>query len=169
MANENDPAKKQLIITRIVKAPRQLVFEIITQSEHLSHWWGPKGMKLTVHFLSLKPGGKFFYSIQNDDGFTMYGMFVYREIVSPQKIVFVSSFADENGNTIRAPFSSTWPLEVMNTWVLTEQDGETNMLLTGEAYNANEEEENTFTAMFPQMQEGFGGTLGQLADYIATL
>jgi uncharacterized protein YndB with AHSA1/START domain len=157
----------ELVITRTFDAPRELVFKAWTESEHLKHWWGPKGFTFGVSKLDLRPGGVFHYSMRSPDGHEMWGKFVYREIVAPEKIVFVNSFSDEEGNTVRAPFSPTWPLEVLNTLTLSENEGKTTLTLRGGPINATEEERKTYEAGFESMKQGFGGTFDQLADYLA--
>ena len=170
MQKENNSVMdtKELIITRTFDAPKELVFKALTEKEHLSHWWGPKGFQLNVHKLEVKPGGIFHYSIESE-GMKMYGIFVYKEIQSPDKIVFINSFADEKGNITRAPFSETWPLEIMNVWTLSEENGKTTLTLRGGPYNATAEEQSTFENMFASMNEGFGGTFDQLDAYLAEL
>lgn len=157
------------VITRTFEAPRELVFQAFTQAEHLQHWWGPKGMKLGVSELDVRPGGVFLYSMESADGYKMWGKIVYREIMAPEKIVFTTSFADEEGNIIRAPFSQTWPLEVLSTWTFTEEDGKTTISLHSIPFNATEEEQQTFAAMHSSMEQGFGGTFDQLVDYLAQM
>jgi uncharacterized protein YndB with AHSA1/START domain len=157
----------EFIITRIFDAPRELVFKAWTESEHLKHWWGPKGFTFGVSKLDFRPGGIFHYSMRSPDGHEMWGKFVYREIVVPEKIVFINSFSDEEGNTVRAPFSPTWPLEVLNTLTLSENEGKTTLTLRGGPINATEEERKTYEAGFESMKQGFGGTFDQLADYLA--
>ena len=98
----------------------------------------------------------------------MRGKFVYREIVAPERLVFVVSFTDEEGNLKRHPMSPTWPLEVFNTTTLTEQDGKTTQTIHGVPINATEEEPKTFEAGRDSMKQGFKGTLDQLAPYLAS-
>jgi hypothetical protein len=62
--------------------------------------------------------------------------------------------------------SATWPLEVLNTMVLVEKNGKTEMTLTGIPINATEEERRTFKEGFKSMQQGFKGTLDQLEAYL---
>jgi len=157
------------VITRTYAAPRELVFQAFTQAEHLLHWWGPKGMKLGIAELDVRPGGVFLYSMESPDGHKMWGKFVYREISAPEKIVFTNSFSDEEGNIIRASFSQTWPLEVLNTWTFTEHEGKTTITLHGVPLNTTEEEQQTYAAMHSSMQQGFGGTFDQLDDYLARM
>jgi uncharacterized protein YndB with AHSA1/START domain len=161
--------ERDLVITRTFDAPRELVFKAWTDPEHLQHWWGPKGFTFGVAKFDFRPGGIFHYSMRSPDGHEMWGKFVYREIVAPEKIVFVNSFSDEKGNITRAPFSPTWPLEILNTLTLSENDGKTTLTLRGGPINATEEEHRTFEARFESIKQGFGGTFDQLADYLARM
>jgi len=158
--------KRELVITRIINAPRELVFKAFTESERLAQWWGPKGSEIKVSKLELRPGGTFLYNMSRPDGLLLWGKFVYREIIAPERIVFINSFSDENGNIIRAPFSETFPLEVMNTLTLTEENGKTTLTLRGLPINATDEENETFFAMTEGMQQGFKGTFDQLEEYL---
>ncbi|HKB91553.1 MAG TPA: SRPBCC domain-containing protein, partial [Opitutaceae bacterium] len=67
----------------------------------------------------------------------------------------------------RHPMSPTWPLEVLNTLTLTEQDGKTTLVLRGRPINATEGECKTFEGAFEGMQKGFAGTFDQLETYLA--
>ena len=157
----------EFVISREFDAPRDLVWEAFTEGERLAQWWGPKGFKIMVSKLDLRPGGIFHYCMQSPDGQEMWGKFVYREIVAPERIVFILSFSDDKGNTTRAPFSPTWPLEVLNTLTLSEHEDKTTLTLRGGPINATEEERKTFEAEFDSMRQGFTGTFDQLAEYLA--
>jgi uncharacterized protein YndB with AHSA1/START domain len=158
---------KQLVITRTLNAPRTLVFKAWSEAERLAQWWGPKGFELTVYKLEFRPGGEFHYGMKSAEGFEMFGKFVYGEIAEPGKIGFVSSFADKDGNTIRAPFSEVWPLEMRNVLMLEEQDGKTMLTLSGGPVNATEEERKIYEGMFDSMQQGFSGTFDKLDEFLA--
>lgn len=123
--------KNELVIVREFNAPRQLVFDSFTKPEHLSQWWGPKGSSISIVTADIQPGGIFHYKLTSPDNTTMYGKFVYKEIIRPGKIVFVSSFADSMGNVIPTPFPIKFPHEILNTWTLTEQSGKTTITLRG--------------------------------------
>jgi uncharacterized protein YndB with AHSA1/START domain len=158
----------QLKITREFYAPRVLVFKAFTTKEALAQWWGPKGSDIFVKELNFNPGGVFHYSMTNEHG-VMWGKFQYREIVEPERIVFVNSFADEDGNIIRAPFfDGGWPLEILNTLTLTEQNGKTLLTIIGGPINATAEEHTLFDSIQSSMQEGFGGTFDKLDIYLAS-
>lgn len=161
-----EPAASGLVITRVFDAPRDLVFKAYSEAERLAQWWGPKGFTMRVLRFEFRPGGVFHYSQQAPGGDEMYGKFVYREIESPERIVFVSSFADAEGNVTRNPWSAEWPLEVLNVLSLTENDGKTTLTLSGGPLNATEAERKTFETSVPMVQQGFKGTFDQLAAYL---
>ncbi|HEY0106233.1 MAG TPA: SRPBCC domain-containing protein [Rhizomicrobium sp.] len=153
-------------LSRSFDAPRATVWKAYTEIEHLSRWWGPKGFTWLRGTLDLRPGGLFHYGMRAPNGAEMWGKFVYREIVALERIVFVNAFADADGGTIRAPFAPNWPLEVLNTLLFTEHDGRTTLDMTGSPVNATEEERKMFDSMRPSLDQGFKGTLDQLADYL---
>ena len=159
-------ASEEFIVSRVFDAPRELVWEAWTEQERLAQWWGPKGCTIRVVKLDLRPGGIFHYTMQFKPGHDMWGRFIYREIATPERLVFVNSFSDANGGIMRAPVKDTFPLEISNTLTLSEQDGKTTLMLRGVPINATEEECKTFTGMFGSMQQGFGGTFDQLAAYL---
>lgn len=157
---------KALIITRVMNATPELAFKTFTEAEHLTHWWGPAGMKLEVISLDVRNGGKFHYKMLSPEGHEMYGIFNYKEVLPFEKIVFTNGFADKEGNLIRAPFATTFPIEVMNTWTFEEDNGKTKLTLRGIPYNATEEEHQFFEAMKTNMEQGFGGTFTQWENYL---
>lgn len=172
MPEKNAPGNagaEEFVTTRVFEARRELVWQAFTQAGHLEKWFGPKGFKVKVAKLELRPGGTFLYSMQAPDGKTMWGKWVYREIVAPEKLESVVSFTDEYGAPVRHPMAATWPLEVLSTMILTEQGN--NTLLTGRSVpiNASQVERDTFKAGFGSMTQGFNGTWDQLAGYLANL
>jgi PhnB protein len=159
--------EKELIITRVVNAPKQLVFDAFTKAEHLAHWWGSAGCVLKVLKLNVTPGGQFHYVMQLPDGNEIYGLFNYKEVNAPDSIAFTSAFSDKEGNITTSPFPMDFPLEVYNTWTFTENDGKTTITLKGKPYHATAEQINTFSAIHDNMNEGFNKTFDQLDAYIA--
>ena len=108
----------EFVITRVFDAPRKLVWNAWTEPGPLGQWWGPKGAKIGVSSSICGPGGIFHYAIQFKPGHDTFGRFIFREIVAPERLVFVNSFSDAEGGITRAPFSQLeqkWPLEVLNT------------------------------------------------------
>jgi len=164
-----DTAKKDFTISRSFKAPRDRVWKAWTDAHALAKWWGPKGADLRVIKLDLKPGGIFHYAMAFQPGHDMYGRFVFRELAAPERIVFVTSFSDAEGGITRAPFpqlEGKWPLEVLNTMTMAEQNGWTTISLRGGPINATDEERKIFESMTESMRQGFGGTFDKLAEYL---
>jgi uncharacterized protein YndB with AHSA1/START domain len=116
--------------------------------------------------LDLRPGGMFLYAM-DFGGHEMWGKFVYREIAPPERLVFISSFSDPQGNTTKAPFFDVWPLEVLNTVTLQEHEGKTTITLRGRPINATAEERAKFRSEHKGMQQGYAGTLDKLAEYLS--
>lgn len=162
-------AKNELVIVREFDAPRKLVFDSFTQPEHLSKWWGPKGSQISIVTADIKPGGTFHYKLTAPDNTTMFGKFVYKEIIRPEKVVFVSSFADNAGKVIPTPFPIKFPNEILNTWELVELNGKTTITLRGVPINATEEEREGFRNLFSSMEQGFGGTFDQLDEHLKSI
>lgn len=163
------PNLDEFKITRKLKAPQQMVWEVWTQAEHLAHWWGPAGLKLEVEQLDLREGGLFHYKMTTPDGREMWGKFVFLEIIEPKQMSFVVSFSNKEAGTLRHPMAPEWPLEVLNILTLTEENGSTTLTLQGYPINANDIEENIFASNHASMNEGFGGTFKQLEEYISSL
>ena len=157
----------QFTVFREFNAPRNLVWKVYTEAEHLANWWGPKGFKMLHAKLDLKPGGLFHYCMQSPDGNEMWGRFVYRDVVVPERVIFTNSFSDAKGNAVRAPFNPNWPLEVLNFVTLTERNGKTTITLKGGAFNATDEERKIFAGAQAMMEQGFKGTFDQLDEYLA--
>ena len=97
----------------------------------------------------------------------MWGKWVFREVLAPERLVFVSSFSDQEGNTVRAPFSSDWPLGVLSTVTFIEHEGKTTITMRAVSLDATETERQSFESMFGSMQNGWTGTLDQLDEYLA--
>lgn len=164
---ETQAGSKELVITRVFNAPRELVFKAWTELDRFTKWWGPQGFTVETHRFELRQGGMYLGSQRSPDGHVMWGKFVYREIEAPGKLVFIQSFSDEQGNTVRAPFSPIWPLEIINDLSLADKDGTTELTLRGGPINATDEEIKAYEGMIPTLQQGLGGTLDQLTDYLA--
>jgi uncharacterized protein YndB with AHSA1/START domain len=162
-----EPQTKEFVILRSFDVPREFMFRLWTDPEHMQHWWGPKGFKVIHSKMDLRPGGIYHYGMRSPDGHDMWGKFVFREIVKPERLVFVNSFSDEKGGITRHPMSPTWPLEMLSTITFTEQSGKTTVTVRWISLNATEEERKTFEDGFDSMQEGWGGTFEQLTEYLA--
>ena len=161
------PAERPFTISRVFDAPRALVWKAWTERDRLMQWFGPKGFTMTAATLDLRSGGVFHYCLRSPDGKEMWGKFVYREIVAPERIVLVNSFSDAKGGLTRHPMSPTWPLEMLSTTTFVEHEGKTTLTVLWAPLNPTEEERKTFDAAQDGMRQGWTETMDQLAAYLA--
>ena len=156
------------VISRILDAPRELVWKCFTEPKRMEQWWGPKGVKVIKSRIDLRVGGTHHYGMQAPDGAVMWGRQVYREIVPPERLVLINSFADEQGGLARHPMAPTWPLEMLSIFTFEElPGGKTKFTVRWSPHNASAEEQTTFDAGHGSMQQGWSGTLEQLEAYLA--
>jgi len=166
-ADTKPSSPREFVITRVFDAPRDLVWKAFTQCEHLKHWWGPKGFKVTSCKIDLRPGGVFHYGMQSPDGKMMWGKFIYREIVAPERIVHIVAFSDEHQGVTRHPMAPSWPLETLAAMTFTESGGKTTITVRWSPHNATPEERATFEAAHDGMRQGWTETMDQLDAYLA--
>ena len=167
-ARAGGPADREFVVTRVFDAPRDLVFRAWTEADRLARWFGPKGFTMLSTRLDLRPGGVFHYGMRSPDGKVMWGKWIFREVVAPERLVVVVSFSDEAGGVTRHPFAADWPAEVLSTMTLIEHDGKTTLTMRGVPLNATAMGRKTFEAAGDSMQKGWAGTLDQLAEHLAT-
>lgn len=133
MTEKNQNAgERELIITRIFDAPRELVWKAWTDPERVKRWWGPKGFTSPVSKIDLRVSGVYLNCMRSLDGQDYWGTGVYREIVEPERIVYTDSFSDAEGNLVPASnygMSGDWPLELLVTVTFEEHEGKTKMTL----------------------------------------
>ena len=158
---------KPFIISRVFDAPRERVWKAWTDAAQLKHWWGPQGFKVHTCKVDLRPGGMFLYGMTAPDGSDMWGRFIYREIKAPEKLVFIVSFSDPKGGVTRHPGSESWPLQIMSLVTFEAQGQKTKVSVEWMPYEATDAERKVFEDGKPSMQQGWGGTLAQFADYLA--
>jgi uncharacterized protein YndB with AHSA1/START domain len=93
-----DDGRPELTVTRVIDAPRALVFKAWTQAEHAARWWGPQGFTTESCQMDVRPGGSFRSSMRSPTGsiHTKHG--VYREVTAPERLVFTFAWEDEAGN-----------------------------------------------------------------------
>jgi uncharacterized protein YndB with AHSA1/START domain len=158
---------KPFAITRELAAPRDLVWRVWTEREHFMRWFGPKDFTMNTVKMDLQPGGMTLYNMQSPDGKFLWGKAVYREIVSPTKLVWINSFSDKDGGTTPHPFTKDpWPLQLLTTVTLDEQGAGTLVTVTWVPFDSTDAERATFEAGRGSMTMGWTGTLDRLTAYL---
>ncbi|MGA7160897.1 MAG: SRPBCC domain-containing protein [Bacteroidota bacterium] len=151
-----NPPPRELTITRIFDAPRELVFKSWTDPARVAQWWGPRGFTNPLCVWEARPGGSIRVEMRPPDGeaHPMGGRF--REIVSPERLVFTSTaFFDSNGN----PQS-----ENLNTVTFEEiAGGRTKVTLHVVVLKATAE----MAGPLRGMKEGWSQSLDKLDEFIS--
>lgn len=127
-----DASENEIVIARVINAPRESVFKAWTEPERLKRWWGPKGFTTPYCKVDLRPGGVFHYCMRSPEGRDYWGIGVYREIVRPERIVYSDSFADAQGNPVPPShygMSPGHPSETLVTVTFSEREGKTELTL----------------------------------------
>ncbi len=160
----------EFTITRVVRAPRDLVYRVWTERDHLLQWFGPAGCTMPSCELDLRVGGRFLYCLRPAGGGELWARWIFREIVPGTRIVFVMSFSDAEGNVVKSPFGGEWPLETLSTVEFSDHAGighGTVVTIRAVPINAATAERDAFRNAHPSMQQGWGGTFGRLVAHVS--
>jgi uncharacterized protein YndB with AHSA1/START domain len=154
---------KDLIITRLFDAPRELVWKAWTQPERVMQWWGPKGFTTPVSRIDLRVGGEYLSCMRSPDGKDFWGKGFFREIVAPSQLVMTDSFADEKGNIVPASYygmSKDFPREMLITVILEDIEGKTRLTLRHTGMPPGPDSEGA--------RQGWSESFDKLANYLET-
>jgi uncharacterized protein YndB with AHSA1/START domain len=147
---------KELTLTRIIKAPRALVFKAWTDPKLIAAWWGPKGFTSPVCEIDARAGGAILIDMKAPDG-TIYPMDgMYKKIEEPERIVFISGALNQNGKKL---------FEVLNTVTFFEEGENTKLVLHAIV-------SKIMPGAMPYldgMNEGWSQSLERLEDYMQNL
>lgn len=148
------PSDREVVVTRVVDAPRRLVFDAMSNPKHVPQWLtGPEGWTMPVCEIDLRPGGAWRYVYRQPDGAEMTLQGSYREVASPERIVSTESWGPE------------WP-ETINTLVLTEAAGQTTITMTIRYPSQEARDAALRSGMKDGMDQGFARLDGLLASLV---
>ncbi|MFD2370231.1 SRPBCC family protein [Brevibacillus sp. GCM10020057] len=86
--NAAQAGEREIVITRVFDAPREMVFDAWTDEEQLSKWWGPRGFTSTFQKFDMMPGGTWEFIMHGPDNVDYPNMHVIVEVVHLERIVF---------------------------------------------------------------------------------
>lgn len=109
----NDSCDREIVISRIFDAPREMVWDAWTDPEKIVRWWGPGGFSLTVHEMDVRPGGVWKSTMHGPDGTDYLNDCVFIEVVKPERIVYHLSGGRTEGRDSNAEVS--WIFEAMGS------------------------------------------------------
>lgn len=148
-------ADREIVITRIMNAPRELVFEAWTNPKHVAHWWGPNGFTSTIYEMDVRPGGVWRLTMHGPDGTNYPNKIVYIEVLKPERLVY------DHGSGVEDE-----PEQFRATVVFDDQGGKTRV--TMRALFKSPEERDQVIEQHGAI-EGGNQTLARLEQYLATM
>lgn len=121
---------KELVITRLLDAPRELVFKVWTDPRHLAKWWGPRDCPAKSVQMDVRTGGRWRHCLQpTDGGKDLWLGGVFREIAAPERLVFTFAWEEEGERG----------LETVVTVTFADRDGKTLMTFRQTPFQSDNE------------------------------
>lgn len=158
MPKENKPvtdlSDRELVTTRLLNAPRELVWEVWTTPEHVVNWWGPDGFTNTIHEMEVKPGGVWRFMMHGPNGVDYPNKIVFNEVIKPERLTYIHTSDDEKDKRF---FETT----------VTFEDREGKTFLTMRALFATAEEKERVIKDFGAA-EGAKQTISKLDAYVSS-
>jgi uncharacterized protein YndB with AHSA1/START domain len=125
-------ADREIVTTRLINAPRELVFAAFTDPLHVGMWYGPDGFTTTTHHMDVRPGGTWRFVMESPTMGKFDNLVTYREVVPPERLVYdhgsgavpdprqflvTITFADRGGKTALT-MRSLFPTAAARDWVV---------------------------------------------------
>jgi|SRR5262245_6940453 len=148
-----ESSERELVITRIFDAPRELVFRMWIEPQHLARWGGPRGLAFSIIKMDARPGGAYRFNMKEGNGTDRWSQGVYREIVPPERLVFTTGWTDAQGKAISP--------ETLLTLTFEEYEGKTKLTLHQGGFES--------VLSRDSHREGYLSTLARLEEYLATV
>jgi uncharacterized protein YndB with AHSA1/START domain len=147
------PTDREIVMTRVIEAPRDLVFEAHSSCEHLSHWWGPRRYEVADCDVDFRPGGawRIVHRGAGDEEFAFRGEFL--EIVRPEHITWTFGWEGMPGHVS------------VQTVAFEEHDGKTTLTTTA-VFETVEDRDGMLQS---GMEGGAAESMDRLEEYLAVL
>ena len=102
---QSTTAEREIVIHRVITAPRELVFEAFTEVRHLSQWWGPDGFTTTTRTLAFRVGGEWDFVMHGPDGTDYQEWISFTEIAPPERIAVLHGESRGDPNAFESVFT----------------------------------------------------------------
>jgi uncharacterized protein YndB with AHSA1/START domain len=87
-SKKNNTQDRELLLSRTLNAPIELVWEVWTKPEHIVNWWGPNGFTNTINTMDMSPGGEWDLVMHGPDGTDYKNKSIFKEVIRFKKIVY---------------------------------------------------------------------------------
>ena len=142
---------REIVISRVINAPRELVFEAFTEVRHLSQWWGPEGFTTTTRSFDFRVGGEWDFTMRGPEGTDFSEWITWAEIVPPERIAMLHG--EHRGDP-----------HAFESILTFEDEGEVTRLEMRTVFPTQEQRDEA--AEKYHAVEGGQQTLGKLAAYV---
>jgi uncharacterized protein YndB with AHSA1/START domain len=146
--------EKTLVLSRLLDAPRELVFEMLTDPKHLAQWWGPRGFTNPVCEFDARPGGAINILMQGPGDFSHPMTGTVHDVVPPERLVFMAVAWDATGGVL---------LESLTTMTLAVEGNGTRLTVEARAKG----KQAIARMMLAGMDQGWSESLDKLAETLA--
>jgi uncharacterized protein YndB with AHSA1/START domain len=103
---------REILISREFDAPRELVWQAMTDPMHVVQWWGPRGFTTTIEKMDLRVGGEWKHTMHGPDGADYPNRSRFLEVVAPERLVFSHGGRGKDGP--EATFVATWTFDAVS-------------------------------------------------------
>ncbi|MEI7575875.1 MAG: SRPBCC domain-containing protein [Armatimonadota bacterium] len=153
-------------VERVFAAPKSLVWDAMTQGEHLGRWFAAPCMQPGPNTMDFREGGVFHFSMIGDGGFKIWGRWLFRQIREHSFYTHHHSSSDEGGGVIHHPMAPDWPLEFLTRTEFDEVEGGTRVRLSWTALGSDTNALKLFEEGIPSMEQGWSGTFDYLETFL---
>jgi uncharacterized protein YndB with AHSA1/START domain len=162
-------AANTLEFTRVIDAPRALVFEVWTESKHFAQWFGPHEVEVPFCKIEPKPGGVIHFC-HRLRGMEILIKGAYREFVARERLVFELRFVDAEGHPAAHPMFPDWPLDaiILTTVTFADRDRRTELNIRQQILPAETAAKSVVNRMREATRAGWTETLERLTEYLGT-
>ncbi len=151
---QSTTADREILISRVVDAPPELVFEAFTEVRHLSRWWGPDGFTTTTQSFEFRVDGVWDFVMHAPDGTDYPEWITWTEITPPKRIAMLHGESRDDPNAFDSVLTFT-------------PDGAATRIEMRTVFPTNELRDEAVEKY--HAVEGGQQTLGNLAAYVAEI
>ena len=157
--------KRDLVVTRIIDAPLEMVWRAWTEPEQMSRWWGPEFYTSPECRIDLRVGGKYVFCMrapQEQGGQDSYTAGVYKKIVPMERLEFTQSLSDKDGNKIdpaQIGMPPDFPKELLVVIAFKAKGDMTELTVTEHNWTGGQ--------MYVYALAGWHQSIDKLAEYLA--
>ena len=143
---------REIVLSRLLDAPREMVFAAWTDPKQVVQWWGPRGFTTTTQEMAVAPGGVWRFVMHGPDGRDYKNKIIFTEVVKPERLVYRHA-GEEDTEHIRFHVTVTFEAQGSKT------------LLTMRSLFATAQERDEVVTKYGAI-EGGKQTLERLAEHL---